>query len=257
VTFEKGFADTERAAIVAAKSVVNLVGVLRELQKAAAAGDLVAMRKSTDRAAAVLQSLCQDVENTRIAWPFSTDSEEVYMRESYMGEVVEAARLDSVTVQPLDDGYLVYPSVLRVISSDRCVRIDRKKIQGVRPSRLVKLLKAIQSAKPKVAPQQFLELLYRAYRLAAGKEPGKTLALSTIYEAITLAPGSSSTYGQTEFARDLFLLDHSGITRTKSGARIALPASTGTKGAKGTFSFVSPEGESITYYGIQFLEGEQ
>jgi hypothetical protein len=257
VTFERGFADTERAANVAAKSVVTLAGVLKELKKAAAAGDIAAMRKSTERAAAVLLSLCQDVENARIAWPFSIDSEELYMRDSYMGEILEAARADNVSLQRLDDGYLVYPSILRVIPSDRCVMIDRKRIHGVRPSRLVKTLKAIQSAKPKIAPQQFLELLHRAYRLTAGKEYGKTLALSMIYEAITLAPGSNSTYGQMEFVRDLFLLDRSGVTRTKSGAKISLPASTGTKGAKGTFSFVSPDGESVTYYGIQFLEGHE
>ena len=151
----------------------------------------------------------------------------------------------------------VYPSILRIAPSERCVTIDRKKIQAVRPSRLLKALKAIQSAKPKIGPEQFLELLHRAYRLLAGKEYGRTMTLAAIYEALTLLPGSNSTYGQVEFARDLFLLDRSGVTRSKSGAKVLLPASTGTKGMRGTFSFVSPDGETVTYYGIQFLEGAE
>jgi hypothetical protein len=52
----------------------------------------------------------------------------------------------------------------------------------------------------------------------------------------------------------LLLLDRSGLTRTKTGAKLSLPASTGTKGSKGTFSFVSPDGETVTYYGLQFSE---
>jgi hypothetical protein len=257
VTFESGFADTERAAGVAIKSVASLVGGLKQLQKAAGEGDIGNMRKAAERIAVVVQALCQDVENARTAWPFSVDSEELYMRESYVAEILEAARAEKVQIQRLDDGYLVYPSILRISPSERCITIDRKKIRGVRPSRLLKALKAIQSTKPKVSPEQFLELLHRAYRLLAGKEYGCTMTLAAIYEALTLLPGSNSNYGKTEFARDLFLLDRGGVNRTKSGAKLHLPASTGTKGMKGTFSFVSPDGETVTYYGIQFMEGKE
>jgi len=93
--------------------------------------------------------------------------------------------------------------------------------------------------------------------LLTNKEYGKTIALAAVYDALTLMPGSNSYYGQTEFGRDLFLLDRSGVTQTKSGVRIGLPARTGTKGGKGTFSFVSPEGDAGTYYGIQFSEGTE
>ena len=46
----------------------------------------------------------------------------------------------------------------------------------------------------------------------------------------------------------------SGVNVTKGGASYALPASTGTKAAKGTYSFVAPDGETVTYYGIRFAE---
>ncbi len=255
MTFESGFSDTERAAGAAIKSVGNLVGALRQLQKAAAKGEVGSMRKAADRLVTVLQGVCQEVENARTAWPFSMDSEELYMRESFPTELLEAARADNVQIHRLDEGYLVYPTILRIFPSDRSVTIDRTRVQAVRPSRLLKALKAIQSAKPKISSEQFLELLHRAYRLIAAKDYGQTIALAAIYETLTLLPGSASSYGQTEFARDLFLLDRSGVTRTKSGATISLPASTGTKGGKGSFTFVSPDGEAITYYGIQFREG--
>ena len=74
---------------------------------------------------------------------------------------------------------------------------------------------------------------------------------------LRILPGSTASYDQTDFVRDLFLLDRSGVTRTKSGASCSLPASTGTKGAKGTFSFMAPDGETVTYYGIRFSEVSQ
>jgi hypothetical protein len=55
----------------------------------------------------------------------------------------------------------------------------------------------------------------------------------------------------------LFLLDRSGVKTTKSGAGYSLPASTGTKSAKGTYSFVAPDGETVSYYGIKFSEASE
>jgi hypothetical protein len=254
MTFESGFEDAERAAGVATKSATTLVGALRQLQKAADAGELGAMRKAVERVAAVVKSVSQEVENAITAWPFSMEAEERYLRESYVDEFLERARSEAMPVQQLDDGYLLHPSVVRILSAERAVTIDRKRAAMVRPSRLLRKLKAIQAAKPKMGPEQFLELLHRTYRLLVEKQYGRTLPLTAIYDALTLMPGSSAEYGHIEFARDLFLLDRSGITKTKAGATLALPASTGTKGSKGMYSFVSPDGEPVTYYGIQFLE---
>jgi len=90
--------------------------------------------------------------------------------------------------------------------------------------------------------------------LVVGKEYGKTVTLASIYDALTLLPGSTANYDQTDFVRDLFLLDRSGLKMTKSGAGYSLPASTGTKAAKGTYSFVAPDGETVSYYGMRFSE---
>jgi hypothetical protein len=257
VTFESGFEDTERAAGVATKSAAALVSALKQLQKAAADGELGALHKAAERVMAAVKPVCQEVENAVAAWPFSPDAEERYLREAYVDELLGTAQAEGVPVQRLDDGYLLHPSVLRILPAERSVTIDRKRVPVVRPSRLLRKLKVIQSAKPMIGSEQFLELLHRAYRLLAEKQYGRTISLAAIYETLTLMPGSAASYGQTEFARDLFLLDRSGVTKTKAGATISLPASTGTKGARGTFSFVSPDGEPVTYYGIRFLEGSE
>ncbi len=257
MTFEEALADTERAAKEAGKVTATLAGAVRQLQKAASEGDLQKMRKTSERLAAILDTTRQEVLNARSAWPLSPEGEESYFRESYLEEFMDAARAEGLSIQRRDEGLVAFPSILRILPSERAVRINRKKVQAVRPSHVVKRLKAIRARKPKASPEQFLEVLHRAYRFFTGHEYGKTVALSGIYDALTLLPGSTQNYDRTDFVRDLFLLDRSGAIRTKSGAVCSLPASTGTKGAKGKFSFAGPDGTAVTYYGIRFSEAEE
>ena len=254
MTFEQGFADAEQAASAAGKGVGALAGAVKQLARAASEGDLSKMQKASERLATLLESSRQDVLNARSAWPFSPEEEEKYLRDSYAAEVIDAARAASLSIQQLDEGLLVFPSVVRILPSERAVKINRKKVQAVRPSHLMKTLRAIQLRKPKATAEHLLEVFHRAYRLVVGKEYGKTVTLVSIYDALTLLPGSTAIYDQTDFVRDLFLLDRSRVTRTKSGATCSLPASTGTKGAKRTYSFMAPDGETKSYYGIRFSE---
>ncbi len=252
MTFESGFADTERAAMAATKVVATLAAASRQFQKAAAEGDILKMRKTSERLSVILESARQEVANAKTAWPFSPEDEEKYLKESFAGELIDAAKKEGLQIQQRDEGLVVFPSILRILPADRAAKINRKKVPGIRPSRLAKVLKAIQSRKSKASVEQFLEVLHRAYRLLVGADYGKTVALSSIYETLTLLPGSNATYDQTDYVRDLFLLDRSGVNRTKSGAIYSLPASTGTRTIRGTYTFVAPDGETVTYYGIRF-----
>jgi hypothetical protein len=254
VTFEAGFADAERAAIAAAKVVAILAAATRQLQRAAAEGDIFKMRKASERLSTAVESTRQEIGNAQSAWPFSPEEEERYLKESFATEVIEAAKKDGLQVQQRDEGIVVFPSILRILPTDRAVRINRARVPGIRPTRLARVLKAIQSRRPKATTEHFLEVLQRTYRLLAGRDYGKTVALAGIYETLTLLPGSRDAYDQTDFVRDLFLLDRSGIRTTKSGIAYSLPASTGTRKARGTYSFVAPDGETVTYYGIRFSE---
>ncbi|MBI2689784.1 MAG: hypothetical protein HYX27_26035 [Acidobacteria bacterium] len=254
MTFEQGFAEAERAADAAGKVTGVLTGAVKQLSKAASEGDLLKMRKASERLATIVESARQEVLNARSAWPFSPEEEEVYLRDSFADEVIRAANADNLPIQRQDEGLIVFPSILRVAPAERAVKINRRKVQAIRPSRVVKTLRDIQARKQKGTPEQLLETLYRAYRLVTGSEYGKTVTLSSIYDALTILPGSTASYDHTDFVRDLFLLDRSGVTRTKSGATYSLPASTGTKGKKASYTFVAPDGETISYYGIRFVE---
>jgi hypothetical protein len=252
-TFEQGFEDTERAADAAAKAVGSLLAAAKQLKKAAHEGDTGAIRKSSERLGLAIDAVRQEVVNARGTWPFGEDAEDEYLRNEYESELMAAARASGLRMDQRDGRLLAFPSIVRVIPADRSLRIDRKRVLSIRPSRIIAALKANQTKKPRFAPDRFLESLFRAYRLIAGPDTqGSTQALADVYEAFTLLPGATAEYGQSDFARDLFILDRSGLTRTKSGASFSLPASTGTKGAKGTFTFVAPEGELITYFGVWF-----
>jgi len=197
------------------------------------------------------------VANARAAWPFTDETADSYLREQYEQELMDEAERAGLRLYRHDERLVAFPSVVRILPSDRAVRIDRKRVPGIRPSTLVSRLKANQSKKPRFASERFLETLFRAYRLLVGKNgTGTTVTLVSIYEALTLLPGSNSEYDQSDFGRDLFFLDRSGLTETRSGVRFTLPASTGTRSSRGTFSFVSPEGETVNFYGIRFTESD-
>ena len=255
-TFERGFADAERAAAAAAQAASTVVNAAKQMQRAAIDGDIAKMRKASERLGAAVDAARQEVANARSAWPYSPEEEEVYLHNEYERELLEAAKTEGLRIDRQDERLVAFPSIVRVIPTERVVRVDRKRVPGIRPSKLVALLKANQTKKPKFASERFLGAIYRAYRLIAGKDGiGKTVPLSSIYEAITLLPGTASEYDKSDFGRDMFLLDRSGVTHVKSGARFSLPASAGIREGRGIFSFVAPDGETITYYGIRFSEG--
>jgi len=257
-TFEQGFEETERAADAAARAVGSLVTATKQFKKAAREGDIAAIRRSSERLASALDAVRQEVANARGSWPFGEENEATYLRDAYETELMMAAKTAGLRIDQRDGRLLAFPSIVQVVPTDRSLKIDKKRIVAIRPSHVIAALKASQTKKPKFAPEKFLESLFRAYLLIVGPAVagsdrlGSTQALADVYEAFTLLPSSAGDYGQSDFARDLFLLDRSGLTRTKTGASFSLPASTGTKGSKRTLTFVAPDGELITYFGIRF-----
>lgn len=254
MSFERGFADVERAAIAATKAAQNLVTLTKSLAKAAKEGDLSALERVTGRLDAALATVRQEVANARTAWPLSAEEVDRYLSSEYGAELLEAARAADLAMSERDGRYVAFPSIIRVMPGERAIRIDKKRLTGIRPSRVAAVLKGEQAKKPRFPVERFLESVYRAYRLVAAGHIGKTVLLDDIIAAFTLRPGSNAEYDQNDFARDLYALDRSGIRQTKAGARVSLPAATGTKGQKGVLTFVGPDGDLVTYYGIRFEE---
>ena len=71
---------------------------------------------------------------------------------------------------------------------------------------------------------------------------------------LTVMPGSARDYSRQELARDLYLLDQSGVTTTKDGRLLRLPASALTRGS-GVLRTVTRSGQEKVYAGIGFEGG--
>ena len=263
--FEQAFSDTESAAASTLKSANDLARVARHMQKAAKEGNISAIRRAAERLTISLGALRQEVVNATATWPFDDEGEEEYLKKQYAAELRSAATEKGLDLYERDGRLISYPSIVRVLPGEKAVRIDRKKVSTIRPSRLASILKENQNKRPRFKPEAFLEALCNAYRMLRGEQTsgrlfgdrqvGSVVPLARIYEVFTSLPDSRREYDQTDFARDLYFLDTGDIRRTKSGARVTFPASTGTRSVRGTFSFVGPDGHVATYYGIQFAGG--
>lgn len=255
--FEQAFADAERAAQAVERAAKDVLKAAKQMEKAAQEGDIKKLRKATASIGAAIEVARQDAVNARSAWPFSEEQEQQYLDREYTGEFMAAARDAGLTVHDRDERLIAFPSIARILPGELAVKIDRKKVYAIRPSHLASLLLANQTKRPRSKSEQFLESLYAAYKLLVPRnQTGTVIKLVDVYRAFTLQPGATSEYDRSEFARDLFILDRSRLTRTKSGATVSLPASTSARGAeRDRIPFVAQDGELVTYYGLQFTEG--
>lgn len=253
-TFEQGFSDLEKATGELIKSATRFTTICKQLQKVASDGVLSKLPKLTEKLTNAVESLRSEVDHTMTAWPFSPEHEEQHLRDHYPAELHIAAREVGLKLQEIDQRFIAFPAIVRILPADRAVRIDKRKIPAIRPSKLASRLRSNQDKPLKLSSEKFLEVLFDAYLIRVGKEGiGKVVKLKGIYDLLTLLPGSQTEYDQTDFARDLLMLDRSGLRKTKTGMEFSLPADTGAKGGKG-IRIADPDGNTVTYSSIRFWE---
>ena len=263
-TFEQGFAEAESSAASAVKTAQALVRAARNLQKAARDGNIAKLRSEGDRLCQAGAAARQAAANAADAWPFSAADEEAYLGNRYEHELIEAGQAEGLNIHVQDDLLVAFPKIVRILPGQRAVRVDRKQVPTIRPSKLAATLRREQGKRPPFSSEQFLEALHKAYRqltgeglFGTGKDlRGTPITLAKVYDTFTLLPGSRRDYSRADFCRDLYLLDQSGTRQTKSGATFSLHASSGTRQSQ-RLSFVGPDGEAVTYYAIAFTIGVQ
>ena len=134
------------------------------------------------------------------------------------------------------------------------MRIDRRRVRGLRPSVVVAQLERAQDAGPRFRPEPFLASLLAGYDLVVarqGKTAGAVVRLIDVYSVLTLLPGQSREYTKPEFTRDLYLPDQSGMTEFGSaGRKLRWAASTGTR-LSGVLTTVARSGQQ-RYWGVAF-----
>ena len=263
ISFEQAFSDMEKSAASTVKSAADLTRLARALEKAAKDGNIAAAKRAQQGMNEALNALRQEVTNSVESWPFGDDEEQQYLNEGYGQELRAVAAEKGLDIYERDGRMIAHPSVVRVLPGPRAVRIDRRQVSTIRPSRLADILLDNQRKQARFPAARFLESLYRVYaeitreegpnRVVTGRQ-GRVVELERVYRLFTSLPGSDREYDRTDFTRDLYLLDRDGPKATSRGLQVSFPASSGTRGSRGVFSFVAPDGQAVTYYGIQFSE---
>ena len=81
--------------------------------------------------------------------------------------------------------------------------------------------------------------------------------LVDVWAVLTMLPGQAREYTKQEFARDLYLLDQSGVTRTaRSAAATALVGQHRVRRATGVLTTVARSGQQQRYWGVSFSADE-
>lgn len=261
-SFEHGFRNTERSVELTLVSATALVKSIRRLQKAAKEGNISNLKKSQQELSEQMSELQQAVINARESWPFEESEEEQYLSDGFASELQQAGTERDLQIYERDGRLIVHPAIVRILSAERAVRVDKRKVSSIRPSYLVDLLIKNQQKPGRFPAGRFLEALHGVYlelikQDSVNKkikfEAGPVVQLKRIYNLFTSLPGSNREYSTADFSRDLYLLDTSGLMTTKSGASYSFHASSGTRSSTGQLTFVGPDGRDVRYYGIQFI----
>ncbi|MGH7056553.1 MAG: hypothetical protein ACREFZ_01550 [Acetobacteraceae bacterium] len=229
------------SAITRARSSVKS-GELSEIPKALAA---------LGRRLAELHAAAQDL---RAQWNFDAVA---YLSDGrFLEDLERAAAKADIAMFERDGRIYCFPLLLRIEPKELGVKIGRKMEHRINPNGLVQLLGRAQRAPQRFHEERFLNILYRAWRRLAGKAwpspgAGPAIALSDLYEMLTLFPGIE--YPLEEFARDLLLLDRKPHLRTRDGCRFELPASTLSKGKTKQIIAYDEQGREHIYIGLRFV----
>ncbi|MHB8451783.1 MAG: hypothetical protein ACYDAQ_15255 [Mycobacteriales bacterium] len=251
-TFEEALQVLERDVDAALRSLGAAVKVVKRAKSAAAVGQVRELQQALENSARLADQAAAAVADMRVAWRF--DVGEWFASGEYGKELLATAAEAGVSAFDSDERILCYPAVVQVSAADTTVVVDKKKDRRVRPSVVVRHLEALQQRPPKFRPDAFLGSLAAAYDLVVrtkGVRAGAPVKLADVHTVLTLLPGAAREYTRQEFARDLYLLDQSGLVDTKDGRRMSLPASALTRGT-GVLTTVTRDGQTKVYAGLAF-----
>ena len=257
-TLEGALAALEQDVETTLRVAGGAVRVIKALRKAAQEGDVQKLNATMAAATQAIHALDQQFASAKEGWSFDVDD---HLSSGAFGkELVRVATETGVRIFEQDDRLYCYPSLIRILPGKQSVKIDKAQKRTLRPSVLVAHLKENQGRPPRFRAEAFLELLHKAYEYLNSPQKGALVRsggvakLVDVYRLLTLLPGQSKEYGRAEFARDIYLLDRSGVTRTKSGAVASLHLDRGS--TSDSISVITEAGEHKLYLGISFTKAQ-
>jgi hypothetical protein len=234
-----------------------LSAAVREVKRAKSAAELGQVRElelALENSVELVDQAGGAVAAMGQGWQFDVPA--WFASGGFAKELLATAAEAGVSAFESDDRILCYPAVVQVSAADTTVVVDKKKDRRVRPSVVVRHLAALQQRPPTFKPEPFIASLAAAYDLIIGAKaarPGAPVKLIDVHRVLTLLPGAAREYTRQEFARDLYLLDQTGVVDAKDGRRMSLPASALTRGS-GVLTTVTRDGQAKVYAGIAFTE---
>jgi hypothetical protein len=254
---EAALAATEDRVDAALKATAAVTRELKKARTGAERGQLRDLRRALIAATALAGDAARAAADAGESFGF--DEQEHLESGSYAQELLDTATSQDVAMFEADERLLCYPSLIKVLPGDAAVEIDRRREKRLRPSVLVGLLATTQARPPRFRPKPFLESLESGYELVRSQEKQRDAAvvrLVDVWGVLTLLPGQQRDYTRAEFARDLYLLDSSGVKTAKSGRVLRWHASSGTRGS-GTLATVAQTGQRQLYWGISFTDRDR
>ena len=249
-SLEQSLARTEADAEVTLTSANKVVSAIKKFRDAAKKGNLREIPKMMEAAEQTIAALRQQFANAKEGWDFD---EETYISSGdFRAELIEAARQAGVKIFEQFGMIYCHPFLIRIRPQERTILIDKIIERRLRPSILAKRLKELQNRPGRFKPPAFLECLFTAYSkiLLNQKIEGKIVKLFDIYDLLTLLPGQSKEYTKAEFARDIYLIDKSGVSTTNQGFVLNLVPP--GRDIKRSLRVITEEGQERLYYGISF-----
>lgn len=249
---EDALAASEAELATVARTVATLAAEVKKARTKAATGELRDLRKALENVGQLGAAVQERTTAAAKLWRF--DDEEHLASGGWRAEVLRHAEAAGVRAFEQDDRLVSYPVLVAVVPGAASIRIDKRLSRRLRPSYVVRELAALQQRKPAFRHEAFLESLAEGYdrQIAVdGLHKGAVVHLVDVHKTLTLLPGQAREYPLAEFARDLYLLDASGVATTRAGRRLSLPASTTTKGGK-VLRTVTRDGQPKAYAGVSF-----
>jgi hypothetical protein len=253
-SLEQSLARTEADAEATLKAATTVVSSLKKFRDAAKKGNLREIRKTIETADQTIAALKQQFSNAKEGWDF--DEESYFSGTGFHLEVLEAARQAGVKIFEQFGMIYCYPYLIRIKPQERAILIDKIIERRLRPSILARHLKELQNRPVRFKSQPFLECLFAAYskilshQVKEALASGKVIKLTDIYQLLTLLPGQSREYTTEEFARDIYLLDKSGVFSTNQGFVLNLVPP--GRDIRRSLRVITEEGQERLYYGISF-----
>jgi hypothetical protein len=257
-SYEAACARVEEAAAAASRAVRQLQKAIRALQAAARTGEAGKLRGAAQAIRKEAAEAFEAAQRAAASWPYDDNAVSYYLQHGYGEELVNTARKAGLELTLIDDRWTAFPVVVKVVPRRRSIMLDRAIVRALRPTAVVAAIKA-RRRRFSARPQDFIEVLLRAAERVAGGDVDRMrrgVELADVYETLTLLPEARRAYSKADFARDLFAFDTSDVRHTRSGFKVELSGSSGSKGGSRVFSVIPPDGTPRNYRYVR-VEGPQ